>query len=64
MKPRYCLTNVSIYYHFIALVLNVDSVVTSINSYIQKIYVFLQKKTRADGEKQAAFFKFCDLKLV
>ena len=56
MKSRYCSTNVSIYYHFVALVLNVDYVVTSINSYIQEIVVLLQKKTRADGEKQTAFF--------
>ena len=37
MKSRYCSTNVSIYYHFIALVLNVDYVV--IKSYIQEIDV-------------------------
>ena len=39
----YCSTNVSSYYYFIALVLNVDFVVTSINSYIKKIDVLLQK---------------------
>ena len=44
MKSRYCPTNSSIYYHFIALVLNVDHVVTSINSYIQEIDVLLQKQ--------------------
>ena len=32
-----------IYYHFIALVLNVVYVVVSINSYIQEIDVILQK---------------------
>ena len=57
MKSPYCSTNVSIYYHFIALVLNVDYVVTNINSYIQEIDVLVQKKTRADEEKQTAFFK-------
>ena len=56
MVSRYCSTNVSIYYHFIALVLNVDYVVTSINSYIQEIYVLLQN-TRPDGEKQTAFLE-------
>ena len=39
----YCLTNVSIYYHFIALVLNIDYVVTNINLYIQELDVLLQK---------------------
>ena len=53
---RYSSTNVSIYYHFIALALNVGYVVTSINSYVQQIDVLLQK-TRADGEKQTAFLK-------
>ena len=43
MKSRYCSTNVSVYYHFIALVLNVDYVVTSINSYSQEIDILLQK---------------------
>ena len=58
MKSRYCSTNVSIYCHFIALVLNVDYVVTSINSYIQEIDALLLKKlARADGEKQTAFLK-------
>ena len=57
MKSCYCSTNVSICYHFIALVLNVDYVVTSINSYIQKINVLLLKKTRDDGEKQTAILK-------
>ena len=45
------------YYHFIAFVLYVDFVVTSINSYIQETDVLLQKKIRADGEKQTAFLK-------
>ena len=56
MKSRYCSTNVSIYYHFIALVLNVEYVVTSINSYIQEIDYYC-RKTRADGEKLTAFLK-------
>ena len=43
MKLRYYSTYVSIYYHFIALVLNVDYVVTSINLYIHEIDVLLQK---------------------
>ena len=54
-KIAFCSTNVSSYYHFIALVLNVDYVVTSISSYIQEIDVIL-RKTRADGEEQTAFF--------
>ena len=44
MKSRYYSKNVSIYYHFIVRVLNVDYVVTGINSYIQEIDVLLQKK--------------------
>ena len=48
MKSRDCSTNVSIYYQFIALALNVNYVVSSINSYIQEIDVLLQK-TRSNG---------------
>ena len=44
MKSRYYLTNVSMWHHFIAFVLNVDYVVTSTNSYIQGIDVLFQKK--------------------
>ena len=62
MISRYCSTNVSNYYHFIALVLKVDYVVTSINSYIQEINV-LCRKTRADGEKQTAFLKLLTKKM-
>ena len=39
----HCSTNVCIYSHVVALVLDVDYVVTSINSCIQEIDVLLQK---------------------
>ena len=56
MKSRYCSTNVSIYYHLIALALNVDYVVSSINSYIQEIDVLLQKELEL-MEKDTALLK-------
>ena len=55
-ETAYCSTNDSIYSHFIALVLNVDYVVSSINEYIQE-KIYYCRTPKADGEKQTAFLK-------